>query len=392
MSVPVTHRREPESYIVRTTRWVGAIILALVLAAGLAGAALAQQQPKKGAPPAAKGAAPQPQGAARAQGQDVDLDGTVPAPIVPREAIEPREAMRAFVSEISAYARSLKRDFTVVTLGGLELLEKVDPVDPTKRAPATAYMRTIDGVIAREVSFHPPRDGRDETKTDDRIRAELVRLADFSQQRGVRVWTLDYAKDAAMAEAAVRSALAKKYVPFTSANVDYRFNRLPPGRPVNENPHNISGLNHVQNFLMLTDAAAWDTQEEFVLALAGTNYDAIVVDVYHRGRAPLSRRTVESLRYKKLGARRLVLAYMNIGEAEADRFYWKPGWREGSPYFISAPTAGNPDKYIVQYWQPGWRELITGNASSYLYGIVAQGFDGVVLDGVEAFHDQEGDR
>ena len=80
---------------------------------------------------------------------------------------------------------------------------------------------------------------------------------------------------------------------------------------------------------------------------------------------------------------------MNIGEAESDRYYWKPNWREGSPNFIGAPTAGNPDKYTVQYWAPAWREIMTGNTNSYLYGIIAQGFDGVVLDGVEAYRAQE---
>ena len=376
----MNQRRDP--FPVHATRWIGAILLALVLVAGLTGAALAQA--KKGAAPGAKGAP-----------QDADVGRQAPATPtapIPRELIEPREQMRTLISDISAYARSLNRGFVVVTMGGLDLLEKIDPVDPTKRAPSVTYMRTIDGLIAREINFHPPRDGRDETKTDDRVRADLVRLADAALQRGVRVWSMDYAKDAAMVDTAIRSALDKSYVPFPVTSADNRFGRIPSLRPVSENPHNISGINHVKNFLMLTDTSAWDTQEEFVLSAAATNYDAIVVDVYHRRRAPLTERTIDGLKYKKLGARRLVLAAMNIGEAETDRYYWKAGWREGSPYFVGAPTPANPDKYSVQYWQPGWREIITGNASSYLYGIVAQGFDGVVLDGVEAYKSQEGEQ
>ena len=379
----------PNAYPERAARWVGMFFLALILMAGLAGAALAQQQPKKGASPAApKGAPPAAQKGAPLL--DAGQSAAPHAPI-PRESIEPREQMRVLVSDISTYARSLNRGFAVVTLGGLELLEKVDPIDPTKRAPAAAYMRSIDGLIARAIHFHPP-DSHNETKQDPKVRAELLRLAEGGQQRGVRIWTLDYAKDAGMAETAVRGAIEKSFVPFTAARADYRFDRVPPGRPVNENPNNVSGLNHVKNFLMLTDTSAWDTQEEFVLALADTNYDAIVVDVYHRGRTALTPRTVDGLKYKKLGARRMVFAYMNIGEAESDKYYWKAGWREGSPYFIGPPAPGNPDKYSVQYWQPGWRDIITGNANSYLYGIIAQGFDGIVLDGVEAYREQEGDN
>ena len=58
----------------------------------------------------------------------------------------------------------------------------------------------------------------------------------------------------------------------------------------------------------------------------------------------------------------------------------------------AAPTSNNPDKYTVQYWDPAWRDLIFGNPNSYIYGIVTQGFDGVILDGVEAFRVFEGEQ
>ena len=63
-------------------------------------------------------------------------------------------------------------------------------------------------------------------------------------------------------------------------------------------------------------------------------------------------------------------------------YYWKPRWQEGSPLWISAAFADDPDKYYVEYWHPEWQKIITGNTDSYIYGIIAQGFDGVVLDGL----------
>ena len=54
------------------------------------------------------------------------------------------------------------------------------------------------------------------------------------------------------------------------------------------------------------------------------------------------------------------------------------------------PYPGDADKYFVEYWRPGWRQIITGNTDSYIYGIVKQGFDGVVLDGVDAYRYFEG--
>ena len=61
------------------------------------------------------------------------------------------------------------------------------------------------------------------------------------------------------------------------------------------------------------------------------------------------------------------------------------GWAEGSPPFINAPHRGDPDRYHVEYWQPEWKKLIAGDTNSYLYGIIRQGFDGVLIDGLDAY-------
>ena len=76
---------------------------------------------------------------------------------------------------------------------------------------------------------------------------------------------------------------------------------------------------------------------------------------------------------------------MNIGHAESFRYYWKPGWRQGNPPYIDSPTATDPDKYYVQYWYQAWQDTITGKPKSYVYGIFKQGFDGVLIDGIDAY-------
>jgi len=120
-----------------------------------------------------------------------------------------------------------------------------------------------------------------------------------------------------------------------------------------------------------------------------TNYDMVVVEVFH-GRRPLSRRAVETLKYKKIGTKRLVLAYMDVGSAAAYHYYWQPGWREGSPAWISAPQRDDPDRYRVEFWQPDWQQVIFGDTNSFTYGLIAQGFDGVVIDGLDTVQYFEG--
>ena len=110
----------------------------------------------------------------------------------------------------------------------------------------------------------------------------------------------------------------------------------------------------------------------------------VIVDVFHN-RMPLSRQAVETLKYKKIGTKRLVLAMMNLGAGESYAYYWKNNWQEGYPEWIDAPVRGDPDRYNVKFWHPGWQQIINGDNNSYVYGLIAQGFDGVVISGVEAF-------
>ncbi len=88
---------------------------------------------------------------------------------------------------------------------------------------------------------------------------------------------------------------------------------------------------------------------------------------------------------------RTVLAYLSIGEAETYRFYWNPAWDdEGKndpdrPAWLGPVNPDWPDNLEVRYWDPAWQAIIFGNPGAYLDRIIAQGFDGVYLDIVDAY-------
>ena len=335
-------------------------------------------------------AAAQTPGQVRSQGRVISPGETgspVTGPIGP--LFEPREEMRKFIGEISAFARRYRRNFTVLTQNGLELLTKSDSGDETQSLPARTYMRSIDGVIQEALFYGLPE--MDKPTTKDR-RDALLTLAAVGKQNGLKILALDYAKTPKPIDAAYRLSRAKGLVAFVSPAVGLEINTVPryPRHPAGANATSIISLKSIKNYLYIRDSSAFGRQDEFALKLHDNNFDAVIVDVFHRTGEPLSKRAVETLKYKKLGARRLVLAYLNIGAAESHRFYWKSHWREGSPLWISAPYPGDADKYFVEFWRPEWRKMITGDTDSYVYGIVKQGFDGVVLDDVEAYRYFEG--
>lgn len=85
---------------------------------------------------------------------------------------------------------------------------------------------------------------------------------------------------------------------------------------------------------------------------------------------------------------KMVLAYIDIAEAEDYRTYWQPGWRVGDPEWIAGDDPdGWEGNFPVAYWHDEWRQIWLG-PQGYLQGILDVGFDGVYLDWVEAYSDE----
>ena len=324
-------------------------------------------------------ASAQTKGKTTIQGRDAGGDAG-PASGGGDNILDYREQMRKFVQNISNYARSLRPAFVVIPQNGPELLVKQDVADPEKASPAYAYMHSIDGVLQEALFF-----GMGAPVNKDKQTA-LLALTDQAKENGLKVLVVDYAGKAETADQSYSLNSAKGYIPFAAHQRIEDINSLPPypKRPVNENPTSILSLRDAMNFLVIGDSSAFGRVDEFAMKIHDTNYDVVITDIFH-GRAPLSKKAVETLKFKKVGGRRLVLAHVDIGSAASYRYYWKPHWREGSPLWINAPHRDDPDNYYVQYWQPEWQKVITGDAQSLISGIVTQGFDGVVLGGVDAY-------
>ncbi len=139
----------------------------------------------------------------------------------------------------------------------------------------------------------------------------------------------------------------------------------------------------------------WGYQLQHVkpASLATVPYDAIVIDYARDGsdQTALTPAEVEALKVKPDGTRRVVLAYMSIGEAESYRYYWRSWWNDAwiLPNVVTRPSwRGNANgnwsgNYAVQFWQPGWQDIIVGR-EGYLDRILKAGFDGVWLDKVDS--------
>lgn len=127
-----------------------------------------------------------------------------------------------------------------------------------------------------------------------------------------------------------------------------------------------------------------------ISTIGATKFDLVVID-YSADGSEDTKFSAEEINYLKHGpgGKKLVLAYISIGEAENYRWYWEEIWdadHDGEPDDGAPPWLGpeNPDwegNYKVKYWEEGWQKIVF----EYLDKILEAKFDGVYLDCVDTY-------
>jgi len=145
-------------------------------------------------------------------------------------------------------------------------------------------------------------------------------------------------------------------------------------------------IESVQKWLYLIDV---NLESDTVDQIVDSDYDMVVIDFIrsevNNEEYPM-RDVIEQ--FHSAPHPKLVLAYIDIGEAEEYRTYWQPGWGLGNPeWIISSDPDGWEGNYPVAYWWDEWQQIWT-DEEGYLSNIIDDGFDGVYLDWVEAYSDE----
>jgi len=350
-------------------------------------------------------------GKVRAQGREVIPEKSTPSIRIVK-GMDYKEVMRRFVRDISVFAHQHRSDFLIVAQNGLDLLTKgdTDSEGNQKTSPALGYMYALDGILQEELFYGGPNS---ESVTNRKTPAEkklatpkelkamkkveeeqkkthesILEMADRAKKGGLKVMVMDYTKDRREISQSFRKNAARGYISFAAPARGINLNHLPSYAryPYNENGRSVLSLQKAKNFIAIRNSSPFGLPEDFAYEIRETNFDLVVVDVFH-GTVPLPKKVVQRLKFKKLGAQRLVFAYVNIGRAARYRYYWNSEWRPGSPGWLGPPLSGSPDQHRVDYWNREWQQIISGDENSYIYGIVKQGFDGVILDGVDSYKD-----
>ncbi len=292
--------------------------------------------------------------------------------------IEPRQAMRDFVVAIADSARKYQPNFIVIPQNGQELAT----ADGTATGePILRYLQALDGV-GREDLFYGYNSDNKATPVADRD--YLLGLLEVCAREGLTVLTTDYCSDTAKMHEAYRQNQAFGYLSFPAPSRDLEVVPGFPSRPFQVNTASVSRLVEAQNFLYLINPGNFPTKTAFLSALAQTEYDVLILDAFFN-ETPYLPAELDLLRFKPGGGKRLLIAYMSIGEAEDYRYYWQSGWKKDAPTWLAGQNPQWKGNYKVRYWDKAWQALILDPQTGYLKKILDAGFDGVYLDIIDAF-------
>lgn len=146
---------------------------------------------------------------------------------------------------------------------------------------------------------------------------------------------------------------------------------------------------------LLASVASWRYQLRRldIDEIAAHPADLMVIDYapdrYRGFEEPFSRADVARMQTKPDGRRRLLLAYLSIGEAERYRTYWNNAWYAPAtrPPWLLAPNPRWDGNFPVRFWHAEWQAIVLGSPDAYLDRILAAGFDGIYLDRADVFQE-----
>lgn len=144
-------------------------------------------------------------------------------------------------------------------------------------------------------------------------------------------------------------------------------------------------LAEVQHWFYMIDV---NLDDDMVDAMVESDYDMIVLDFIPSESNNTDFPMADVIdRLHNAEHPKLVIAYIDIGQAESFRTYWQDEWEVGDPRWITGEDPdGWEENYPVAYWYDEWQSIWL-HEDGYIAEIVARGFDGIYLDWVEAYSD-----
>ena len=273
--------------------------------------------------------------------------------------------MKNFIKEIKNNSDTEK---IIITQNGNELYFKNGKID-------NDFFPLTDGTTQESLYYGDLL--RFNVPTAKGLKNELLELTVPIRKKDKPVFIINYGKGQKKRNFLKKEDSKTKFVSelLPSFNADKLYQTIE-----DYNDEDINSLNEVKNFLCLLNPKDFSNIDEYYQALKNTNYDLLLIEVSHNN-IFFTKEQIEELKIKHNGGKRIVIAYLSIGEAENYRVYWKKKWNKKKPNWIVKENESWEGNYIVKYWSPEWKNII----KEYKKKLDEIGVDGYLLDTVDSY-------
>ena len=311
--------------------------------------------------------------------------------VAPKTIVNYRKEMRDNIIALAEYAKAQNKNFEIIAHEGEELLHKSlweyhldgynearrkginadDPVflarlkqtepDFTYSSKAEKYGSYISGIAVNN-RFCGKR-----------------KLSPHINAHNLKIISIDSCPSEAALDEAIMNSVGLNSLLYAFVKPETAFRKIKKQPIINENARNIFKVADAANISFFIDDSLYKDKERFLQDIRDSNYDIVVIEPFFRHKTPLSKEDVESLKFKKNGAKRLIFAKMNVSEANRDDYYWKENWQIDKTPWLARASFTDSNSVITEYWNENWKKI----SGLYFKGIVDSGYDGAFLTGIE---------
>lgn len=311
----------------------------------------------------------------------------------PRKILNFRQEMRQNINMLADYAHSRNADFQIILHEGEQLLNKSlweYHLEGYNQARQSA-VGSPDPSFLYQVNTAAPENsllaGQGYPKFQQKINAIALnnvfcsnrKLSHVLKQSNLKLIAIDHCPDEDSFDEAIQESFGENMLLHGFTDLGQAFNNIRRHPIINENAQNISEIAEAKNILVLDDDSHYSQKYDLIRELQNSNYDLIIIPPLFHGKTPYSTEEIHSLKFKKNGATRLIMAEMNLSEADPSSYYWKKIWQTQKPSWLARPSLVNESSYITRFWDPDWKKII----SAHLQSIVNTGFSGVFFTGLQ---------
>jgi cysteinyl-tRNA synthetase len=282
--------------------------------------------------------------------------------------------IKYLVENISDYSHLYNKRFVVIVNDGYELLTK----DAQKNGVVDLeYVSRINGMHINGLNYGP--DSLNKAVTDG-DRNSINDWLKISKANMIPTFVTDYSNEPAKMLESYTNNLLKAYIPYVSVNTNNTEIPNYPDTVVNSNIDSVFTTLICRNFILIPNLSNYASKHDFIEVMKNKNYDMIIIDWNFNATSTWSKLELDSLKIKANGAKRMVLSYVSIGQAQNNRFYWEKRFTDVPPLWLFDEDKKHKGYFNIKYWDSDWQHFMYGTDDSYTRKITKAGFDGVYLD------------